>query len=205
MSNSRSALVGHINYRSEWWRTGATRPRFAQIPGTESQIVKGNGDMPVIVKVGWSLKKGLSAFFVCGLFHFLRAVNYQTICTSKRWDWTPLWKKNKSYTWIKMGTWLWLQREVFWCFVVFFLVSISAKWTQYILYMYTLTPIAFPVVTKKRLCWLQWPKFQFHKTKVPILKSICKNHRILKSVIDRYCQMCADPLKWNGKGEKSVS
>lgn len=29
--------------------------------------------------------------------------------------------------------------------------------------------------------------------KVPILKSICKNRTILKSVIDRYCQMCTDP------------
>lgn len=34
------------------------RPRIAQIPGTESQIVKGNGDMPVIVKWG-GLNKGL--------------------------------------------------------------------------------------------------------------------------------------------------
>lgn len=73
-------LVGHINERSEWWRTAVTRPRFAQIPGTESQIVKQNGDMPVIVKWGGLQKKkkeeaALSAFFVCGLFHFLRAVN----------------------------------------------------------------------------------------------------------------------------------
>lgn len=115
-------------------------------------------------KVGWSLKKGLSAFFVCGLFHFLRAVNYQTICTSKRWDWTPLWKKiilTHEYKWVPgydyKGKFVF-----FWCFCCFFSQYLCQVNTEYILYMYTLTPIAFPVVTKKRLCWLQWPKFQFH-------------------------------------------
>lgn len=52
MSNAGSVLIGHINNQSEEWGTVATRPRFAQIPGKESQTVKANGDMPVIVKWG---------------------------------------------------------------------------------------------------------------------------------------------------------
>lgn len=78
---------------------------------------------------------------------------------------------------------------VFCCFFGQYLCQVN---TENILYMYTLTPIAFPVVTKKRLL-TPMTYIPISEDKVPILKSICKNRTILKSVIDRYCQMCADP------------
>lgn len=74
-----------------------------------------------------------------------------------------------------------------------------------IFYMYTLSPIAFQLIQSS--ISIDPSDLNFIFRFVPMLKKVCKNYTILKwTVIVKWVLICShNALKWNEKGEKSVS